>query len=509
MDHFTQLKRQVLRYLLVLLLITSAIMLAGWWIGSSLLQANVTLLLLILSVLAAIVALLFARMATNYVLEPVRMLWQAILHVSPEHADAPAPNLQTAKVGHELINSLVLQVYQLASNSGKPADKAQIDNVAVAIASSLPLPVFVMDRNQVIMYVNDTAAKYVGVPTNELMGKNLYSTLDLAFSTTDTFDSWLADAKAKTLTSSRVWEHVRLKLPSRQEMLQFDMAAYYNKENPANVETIMVLFDHTKRYGEADDENGMLELAVHELRTPITLLRGYIEVLDDELKGKLDPQMASFMQKMQVSAAQLSTFISNILNVARVEANQLVLQLHEDTWDSIVRTTVHDLGLRAMVHNKTIEYTPAANLPTVAVDRVSVYEVLSNLLDNAIKYSPDGQKILVHTSLTNDGLVETTIQDFGAGIPANVLPHLFEKYARNYHNQKQVSGTGLGLYLSKAIVSAHGGNIWVRSKEDEGTTIGFTLQPYSMLAAELKNSDNKDIVRGAYGWIKNHSLYRK
>ncbi len=145
----------------------------------------------------------------------------------------------------------------------------------------------------------------------------------------------------------------------------------------------------------------------------------------------------------------------------------------------------------------------------MAVDKVSIYEVLNNLLDNAIKYSGAGQRIVVSSKLTQDGMVETTIQDFGMGIPESVMPNLFDKFYRSHRSRAQIGGTGLGLYLSKAIVAAHGGQIWVRSKEGEGSTFGFTLQPYSQLADAQKNSDNKEIVRGAHGWIKNHSLYRR
>jgi two-component system, OmpR family, sensor histidine kinase VicK len=101
------------------------------------------------------------------------------------------------------------------------------------------------------------------------------------------------------------------------------------------------------------------------------------------------------------------------------------------------------------------------------------------------------------------------VQDFGVGIPSSVMPNLFSKFYRDHRNRAQIGGTGLGLYLSKAIISAHGGNIWVQSKEGEGSTFGFTLMPYERLAEELKNSDNNEIVRGAHGWIKNHSLYRR
>ena len=108
-----------------------------------------------------------------------------------------------------------------------------------------------------------------------------------------------------------------------------------------------------------------------------------------------------------------------------------------------------------------------------------------------------------------EGLVETTVQDFGAGIPSGIIGNLFDKYYRSHRSRTEVGGTGLGLYLSKAIVRAHGGRIWVNSREGQGSTFGFTIMPYAKLADEQKNGDNNDITRGAHGWIKNHSLYSR
>jgi signal transduction histidine kinase len=136
--------------------------------------------------------------------------------------------------------------------------------------------------------------------------------------------------------------------------------------------------------------------------------------------------------------------------------------------------------------------------------------VICNLLDNALKYSGQAKEITLSVHQTKDNLIETVVADKGIGIPTSVLPSLFEKFHRNHLTRDQVGGTGLGLYLSKAIVNAHGGDIWVKSKEGEGTSVGFTLQPYSSLADNLKSGNNKDdMVRTAHGWIKNHSLYRR
>ncbi len=141
---------------------------------------------------------------------------------------------------------------------------------------------------------------------------------------------------------------------------------------------------------------------------------------------------------------------------------------------------------------------------------LTVGEVITNLVDNAIKYSPDNaQKIAIVSSVNSEGLIETTVQDYGAGIPSSVMPNLFSKFTRNHRNKDDITGTGLGLFLSKAIVNAHSGNIWAKSKENEGSTFGFTLLPYDQLAKELQSNNNEGIVQGSHGWIKNHSMQRR
>ena len=272
---------------------------------------------------------------------------------------------------------------------------------------------------------------------------------------------------------------------------------------------MIVLFDHTASYAQDDQAVSFIALSVHELRTPLTLLRGYIEAFEEEFSGKLSPELQNFMLKMSATAQQLAAFVNNILNVARVDEDHLMLQLKEENWGEVVTDAVGTMELRARVRGITLECTIAPDLPTVGVDRVSIHEVINNLIDNAIKYAGKSTNILISTYLNREGQVETIVQDKGVGIPPNIMANLFTKFYRDHRNRAQIGGTGLGLYLSKSIVTAHGGNIWVRSKENQGSTFGFTLVPYAQLAEEIKNGDNKEIVRGAHGWIKNHSLYRK
>ncbi len=496
--------------LLVMLLVNNVVIIAVWWVAADVFDLANFVILFIISVISILLMTFIPILTSKFITEPTRLIWQAILHIAPDVANAPAPNLKKLTIGHELVTYLVGHIYQLASvvsDIEKTKASEPEDLKSDFVANSMPLPLMVLDKDQVVLFANNAMCSYLERTPKDTIGQNVYSILDMSFNSSQTFDAWLDDAKANAAVASKSWERVRIDVGEYRTRKQFDMAAYYNQNNPEGFETMMVFFDHSKRYAQDDQALSFIALAVHELRVPVTLLRGYIEALEEELEGKMDPEMADFMRKMSAAAQSLSAFINNMLNVARVENNQMVLKLHEEQWAGIVQTAVNDISLRAKLHGVEIVTRVEDGLPTVGVDRVGIYEVLVNLVDNAIKYSASGQKITINSYKTSEGFIETTVEDQGLGIPSNIIPNLFEKFYRSHRSRSQVGGTGLGLFLSKSIVEAHGGKIWVRSQEGKGSTFGFTVQPYSSLADEQKTGDNNDITRGAHGWIKNHSLY--
>jgi len=512
MNHFEKFTDQVRNRLVEVLLINNLLVLADWWVGDQLLHLDGYDMLAIMAVMSLLALTVLPWLSTQYLTQPLKLVWQAILHIAPDTANTPAPDLKKAQLGRELVASLISHVYQLASvaeNVEQLSAKRGTDLSADFIAASLPLPMLVLDKNENIVFTNPALGAYLGQPSTDFRGQSVYTVLDMSFSGDKTFTRWLKHAEAFQVTASQTWERVRIRLRDEHRTPRFfDLAAYYNKNNPEGFETVLVLFDHTLQYGQDEQAMSFVALAVHELRTPLTLLRGYIEVFDEELSDAADPELRGFMRKMSASAQQLSAFVNNILNVARVEDDQLELHLHEENWGEILRAAVADLSLRAEVRDIKLELQLAPDLPSVAVDRVSIYEVISNLVDNAIKYSGDSHKIVIHAYRTQDNMVETTVEDFGVGIPLSAMPNLFDKFYRHHRNRAQIGGTGLGLYLCKSIIGAHHGHIWVRSREGEGSTFGFTLQPYASLAADKKSGDN-GIVRSPHGWIKNHSLYRR
>lgn len=483
-----------------------------FWGTRELLELPIGIAALVTAAVLTLFGMMLAGLLTLSVLEPLQTVWRAVLHIDPEHHGTPAPNLNDLKIGRELVTNLTLQIYQFASqqNSKELVEHRREISQAANIVNHLPLPLFVFNKEQLVTNASNSALEYCNIESAQLFGHSLFDNLHLEFPSEHTLDAWVTECQDSKVTDTAYWERVHvLSKDDNTLMRQCDIAAYYNRDNPSGTEFIVTLFDRTERYSRDDDSLSFVALAVHELRTPITMLRGYIEVFEDELSDKLDDELKSFVLKMDSAAKHLSAFVGNILNVARIDQNQLSLHLTEELWPQVVESSTVDAQLRAKVHGKTLEFSIAPDLPSVAVDQVSIYEVMNNLIENAIKYSGESKRIVFTSSLNKDGLIETTIQDFGVGIPASVLPNLFEKFSRNHRSRDQISGTGLGLYLTKALITAHGGQVWASSKEGEGSTFGFTLQPYSMLAEELKDSGSKEITRSANGWIKNHSLYRR
>jgi len=510
MGYFQRFLQQFRARLFVIILINNLLILADWYIVERVVNLTGWWALVAIVAVPLLAIGLIPWLTVGTLAQPTKLLSQAIMHLAPNTAsDTPAPKTDTLHLGRELVTSLVSQLYQLASvvqGMEQTNAKAGILTPDFA-ANSLPLPLLVLDKEDKIVLANEAAAKYLHKSTADLVGQNTFTALDLSFTSTDTLDGWLQTTKGKTVTSDHQWERVRIGLPGQEGSLQFDLAAHYNQDNPLGFETLLILFDHTATYEQDDESLSFVALSVHELRTPLTLLRGYIEVFNEEIGPDLNDEMQRFMKQMDAAAQQLTAFVDNILNVAKIEDNQLTLQLHKETWPETVEAVVSDMRLRAGVHGITIKTDMAGDLPTAGVDRYSIYELLANLLDNAIKYSKDGDQITVKSVLNNEGLIETSVIDQGVGIDRAVLPHLFEKFYRNHRHRAQIGGTGLGLYLAKTIIEAHGGDIWVNSKPDEGSTFTFTVIPYDKLE-ENRKATGGDITRSAHGWIKNHSLYR-
>ena len=475
--------------------------------------SNITALF-VASLIWLYLLMVFGIRHTRASLRPVSSMYDALEHMAEGQTNVTPPDPSELGMSKDIVAQILQDVYQLSS--GQHDAQAQLTGAKEFAESVIALQnnaILVVDRNRQISYANRKATELMPESIDNPVGMTMEDVYQLEFSSGTPFHEWFASSQAEKIQNRYLWERVRIG-KSDDNVRYFDMVADYNKNESHGIETIVMLIDKTDSYHGDDEQMGFVSLAVHELRSPISLLRGYIEVFEDELSNALDADQKMFMQKMSVSAGQLSTFVNNILNVARIESDQLKVHLSQDTIYDALNSSMEDFSLRAEVRNRKLTYQLEEGIGPVALDRVAFYEVISNLIDNAIKYSKDGGEIIVSAKKNDQNGVTVSIQDFGVGIPASSMENLFERFYRSHHSRDQVSGTGLGLFLSKRIVEAHGGHITVESKEGEGSTFAFELPSYETIVQkqgqENPNADqNGEIVRSAHGWIKNHGKVRK
>lgn len=512
MDYLSQYKRQLAIKLFLAIGMTWALVVASGAVAIFVFSLDPLYMYVFLGSIGLSTTLIATSILTSRLAAPLEVMSDIIAYASHSNRTDHAPDVSRLPIARDLVQALGLEIYDLASS--QPAMLTSATDTTAhndqsnqsSLFDILNVPIIGLNGVQQVTFVNQAASTYIAKPVTDIINKPLFDVLNLSFQSDDNLESWLQNAKQNSVRSSKTWERVKHG-NNNDTIKQFDLTASFSSGNSTGTETVLAIFDKTDQYNQDNQEISFVAMAVHELRTPLTIMRGYIEVFEDELGPTLAPEMTDFMHKMHASAQQLAAFVSNILNVARIEEDQLALKLRSEDWAGILRSAVDDLELRARVHGKHIELQIAENLPPIAADRISIHEVINNLVDNAIKYSGSADKIVVTSQMNSDGMIETSVQDFGLGIPTAVMGQLFQKFHRSHKSSIQVGGTGLGLFLCRALVVAHGGNIWVRSKEGEGSIFSFTLLPFDKISSEQIASED-GIIRGAHGWIKNHSLYR-
>jgi PAS domain S-box-containing protein len=228
------------------------------------------------------------------------------------------------------------------------------------------------------------------------------------------------------------------------------------------------------KFREAEElKTTFISIISHELKTPVALIKGYAETLRREDaewdKDTVQESLAVIVEE----ADRLSDLIENLLDASRLQAGVLKLNMTEVNLDKLAARLVEKFRTQSSKHTLTVEFPP--DFPAVMGDEERLTQVLSNLLSNAIKYSPGGGRVSVRGRI-EPAQVTLSVSDEGPGIAAPELPHIFDRFYRvNSDLAKRTKGAGLGLFLAKAVVEAHGGSIWAESAPERGTTLLFTL----------------------------------
>lgn len=235
-----------------------------------------------------------------------------------------------------------------------------------------------------------------------------------------------------------------------------------------------------QRLDEAKDE--FVSMASHQLRTPLTSVKGYISMVLEGDAGKITSMQRQLLGEAFISSERMVHLISDFLNVSRLQTGTFILEKKPVDLAKIVTQEVESLQTTAKAHDLKLHYRAPSYFPILNIDEGKIRQVLMNFIDNAIYYSEPNTTINI--SLTVDGAYAVLeVKDTGIGVPKEEQAHLFSKFFRATNARKQrPDGTGVGLFLAKKVITAHGGSMVFSSVENEGSTFGFRL-PVKKLSA--------------------------
>ncbi len=222
-------------------------------------------------------------------------------------------------------------------------------------------------------------------------------------------------------------------------------------------------------------KSAFVSIVSHELRTPMTSIKGYVENMLDGLTGGLTEKQSYYLSRVKFNIERLTRMINDLLDLSRIEAGRVEIVLTHILVADLLAETTETLQSVADTKGVALRGQFQGDPWAMQVDRDKLHQILTNLIQNGIKFTPKGGEVRLDASLRNDGFVQFCVADTGCGIARHELSKVFERFYRGESVQAEQRGAGLGLAITKSLVELHGGQIWVESTLGQGSRFFFTI----------------------------------
>lgn len=350
----------------------------------------------------------------------------------------------------------------------KAKDEVLLNNIGDAVVA--------IDTNRRVIFINKVAADMIGWRHEEVVGKKWGTDMP------GVVDEQGSPIPRDKRSVQAAWEtghsmHVSHYYYIRRDGSRFPVSITSTPIFANNrITGAMIVFRDVTREKEIDKmKTEFISLASHQLRTPLSAIKWYLRMLLDGDAGPLVDRQREFVDIINESNERMIILVNDLLNISRIESGRIIIEPEPTNIRELIESVIRELQMKMHEKEQIFTLTIPDNLPQISIDAQLVRHVYMNLLTNAIKYSPVKGHVGLTVSLTDENIL-SCVSDEGYGIPETERHKIFQKFFRASNILKyETDGTGLGLYLAKAIIDSSGGRIWFDSKEGVGTQFWISL----------------------------------
>lgn len=374
------------------------------------------------------------------------------------------PRESISRIEFIIFSTIANQIASFIQNTAIVAEMRREKNKISTVINNFADGLIVFDEEWRLSLINPRAKEIFSIESKDAIGKK--------FSEVDAF-SVLKPAIILTKGSNNKFSKKEIQV---QKDLILEVGAVPMLAGENNLGVLLILHDITREKMVERMKTEFVSLAAHQLRTPLSAIKWTLKMLLERDLGEISKEQEEYINRTYQSNERMIVLINDLLDVTRIEEGRYLYKLSSSNLEDIIRFAVD--SSKEEIQKKKIQFEfikPKKRSPELMLDVEKIRLAVQNLLDNAIRYTPAGGKVSISIKLVGKE-IEVQIQDAGVGIPRNQQKRVFSKFFRADNVIKiETEGSGLGLFIAKNIIEAHGGRIRFESKENKGSTFYFTL----------------------------------
>lgn len=429
---------------------------------------NITVIFFTGSAIAALLTIILALLVSRTITKPISEMKKQAIRIADGDFSGEVKIYGQDELGQlaVAINDLSTRVEE--GQESTEAERRRLDSVLAHMTDG----VLATDRRGSVIIINETGCELLSTTMEEAIGKSILELLDIE-----------AEYSFRQLLETENELTLDFSTPMEELILRADFSLI-QRETGFISGTVCVLHDITEQEKTEREQREFVSNVSHELRTPLTSMRSYLEALSDG--AWKDPDIApQFLEVTQDETERMIRLINDLLNLSRMDAGKSKMELEFVNLNELLGHVLNRFDMMLQNNEETekryrIEREFTKRDIWVEIDADKVIQVLDNIMNNAVKYSPDGGVISCRLEETHHSVI-ISISDQGLGVPKKDVPHIFDRFFRvDKARARSMGGTGLGLAISKEVILAHKGKIWLESIEGKGSTFYISLpyEPY-------------------------------